>query len=148
MAQLFDDVFNAQGIHEMLFFNSKTVLIHSSIDELEKENESMYKRWLYLAKNKHSDKYAKNTKAQTVYEQNAINYPEFSRIAAITYAKVYVDNGTLKRYLKKIVNVDEFVVLSTFLEELYQISTEGIQSTPQFFPILCAYNNSHYESIH
>ena len=137
MAQLFDDVFNAQGIHEMLFFNSKTVLTQPDVDQLD---ESMLKRWLYLAKNKHNSKYPEDTKAQTVYEQNAIKYPEFSRIVAITYAKVYIDNGTLKRYMKKIVNDDEMIVLKTFLDELYQISTEAIQSTPQFFPILCGHN--------
>ena len=140
MAQLFDDVFNAQGIHEMLFFNSKTVLIHPTLDQLEKENKPMYDRWLYLAKNKHNDNYPEDTKALTVYEQNAINYPEFSRIVAITYAKVYVENGTLKRYLKKIVNEDEFIVLATFLDELYNISSEATKSTPQFFPILCGHN--------
>ena len=137
MAQLFDDVFNPQGIHEMLFFNSKTVLTHSNIDELD---ESMSKRWLYLSKNKHSDKYPKNTKAQTVYEQNAIKYPEFTKIIAITYAKVYIENGTLKRYLRKIVNEDEFIVLATFMDELYQVSSDATKSTPQFFPVLCGHN--------
>ena len=137
MAQLFDDVFNAQGIHEMLFFNSKTVLTQPNVDQLD---ESMLKRWMYLAKNKHNNKYPEDTKAQTVYEQNAIKYPEFSRIVAITYATVYVENGTTKRYMKKIVNEDEFVVLKTFLDELYQLSSDGAKSTPQYFPILAGHN--------
>jgi len=141
MAQLFDDVFNAQGIHEMLFFNSKTVLTYPTIELLEKENEPMFKRWLYQAKKFTTATDREDSKhMQEVYEQNAIKYPEFSRIVAITYAKVYIDNGTLKRYMKKIVNDDEMIVLKTFLDELYQISTEAIQSTPQFFPILCGHN--------
>jgi len=140
MAQLFEDVFNAQAIYDMVFFNSKTVLIHQQLEELKKEDKAMYNRWVYLAKSKHNDKYAKNTKAQTVYEQNAPNYPEFSRIVAITYAKVYMDNGVLKRYMKKILNEDELVVLTEFLEELYEMSTEAIQSNPQYFKILTGHN--------
>lgn len=140
MAQLFDDVFNPQGIYEMLFFNSKTVLLYPTIDQLEKENKALYERWLYQAKNKFDRNYPEDTKAQTVYEQNAIKFPEFSRIVAITYAKVYLENGTLKRYMKKVRDEDELVVLKTFLDELYKISTEAVQSTPNFFPILCGHN--------
>ena len=140
MAQLFEDVFNAQAIYDMVFFNSKTVLIEPSIDQLKEDNKPMYNRWMYLAKNKHNDKYPKSTKAQTVYEQNAIKYPEFSRIVAITYANVYIENGTLKRYMKKIVNEDELIVLSEFLSELYKISSEAIQSNPQYFKILTGHN--------
>lgn len=140
MAQLFDEVFNPQRIHEMLFFNSKTVLIYPTIEQLEKEDKAMYNRWLYQAKNKFNKNYSEDIKAQIVYEQNAINYPEFSRIVAISYATVYVENGTLKRYLKKIVNEDEFIVLQTFINELYQLSSEATKSTPQYFPILCGHN--------
>jgi len=145
MAQLFDDVFNAQGIHEMLFFNSKTVLTFPTLEQLKKENKAMFERWEYLAKNKHNNEYPEDTKAQTVYEQNAVKYPEFNEIVAITYARVYNENNTLKRYMKKIINEDEYIVLSTFLEELYMISTEAIQSTPQFFPILCGHNIISYD---
>jgi hypothetical protein len=140
MAQLFDDVFNPQGIYEMLFFNSKMVLIHPTLEGLEKENEAMYNRWLYQAKNKFNDKYPKNTKAQTIYERHAPYYPEFCKIVAITYGTVYSENGTPKRYLKKIVNEDEFTVLNTFMKELYVLSSEATKSSPQFFPILCGHN--------
>ena len=139
MAQLFDDVFNPQSIYDALFFNTKTVLLYPTIGELEAKDKSMYKRWLYQAK-KFNDNYPEDTKAQTVYEQNAIKYPEFSKVVAITHAKVYAENGVLKRYMKKIVNEDEFVVLSEFLGELYKVSTEAVQSTPHFFPILCGHN--------
>ena len=141
MAQLFEDVFNAQAIYDMVFFNSKTVLIHQQLEELKKEDKAMYNRWVYLAKkfttetDREDDEYMRE-----VYEKNAIKYPEFSKIVAITHAKVYIENGVLKRYMKKIVNEDEFVVLSEFLDELYKVSTEAIQSTPQFFPTLCGHN--------
>jgi len=142
MAELFEKVFNAQTIHEMLFFNIKSVLIHQNIDELITENESLWKRWSYLAKTKLSSKFPPETDQQVIYEQRAPYYPEFTRIVAITYATVYIDADTnsLKRYMKKIVNDDELVVLSTFVNELYLLSSEGTKSTPQFFPILCGHN--------
>jgi len=141
MAQLFDDVFNPQGIYEMLFFNSKTVLLYPKIDQLEKENKALYERWLYQAKKFTIESDRDDAEyMQETYKQNAIKYPEFSRVVAITYAKVYSEGGTLKRYMKKVRDEDELVVLKTFLEELYKISTEAVQSTPNFFPILCGHN--------
>lgn len=140
MAQLFDDVFNPQGIHEMLFFNLKSVLIYPTLVELEKNNKSLFERWNNLARTKYNNKYHENTKAITIYEQNAIHYAEFTKIIAITYATVYIENGTLKRYMKKIVNEDEYIVLATFIDELHQISSDGSKSSPQFYPILCGHN--------
>lgn len=140
MAQLFDDVFNAQGIHEMLFFNSKTVLTYRTLTQLEKENKPMYERWLYLAKTRYNADALGEDQYQTIYQKNAIKFPEFSRIVAITYATVYVENGTLKRYMKKIVNEDEVIILQTFLDELYQLSSDATKSTPQYFPMLCGHN--------
>lgn len=139
MAQLFDDVFNPQSIYDMLFFNTKTVLIYPTLEKLEKENKTLFERWLVQSK-RFNGKYSEDTKAQTVYEQNAIKYPEFSKIIAITYGKAYMENGVLKRYIKKIVNEDEFIVLETFIEELYKVSSEAMQSTPQFFLTLCGHN--------
>lgn len=149
MAQLFNDVFNAQSIYEMLFFNIKSVLIYPTFEKLETENKIMFEHWQCLAKTKYSDDiiYKKHTN-QKIYEQHAPYYPEFSRIIAITYATVYVENGTLKRYMKKIVNEDEYIVLTTFLEELYQLSSNATKSTPQFFPILCGHNIISYDIPH
>jgi hypothetical protein len=140
MAQLFDDVFHPERVYEMLFFSIKPVLIHPSLEKLEIENKAMYERWLYLAKLKYNDKYREDTYADIIYKQNAVYFPEFSKAVAITYGTVYVENGTRKRYMKKIVNEDEFIVLQTFMDELYQISSNGVQSTPNYFPILCGYN--------
>lgn len=140
MAQLFDDVFNPERVHEMLFFNVKPVLIYPTLEKLETENKPMYDRWLYLAKTKYKDKYPDDTIAETIYRQNAVYFPEFSKAVAITYGTIYMENGIRKRYMKKIVNADEFIVLETFMDELYQLSSNGIQSTPQYFPILCGHN--------
>jgi len=142
MAQLFEDVFNAQAIYDMVFFNSKTVLIYPTLEQLAKENKPMYDRWLYQAKKFITLKvdFEDDEYMQEIYQKHAINYPEFSRIVAITYAKVYSENNTLKRYMKKIMNEDEFIVLSEFLNELYTISTEAIQSNPHYFKILTGHN--------
>jgi len=139
MAQLFDDVFNTSGIYDMRFFNCKTVLTYPTLDQLEKENKPMYERWLYQAK-KFNKNYPEDTKATTVYEQNAIKYPEFSKIVAITYAKAFNEGGVIKRHVKRFANEDEFVVFSDLLDELYQISSDGTKSSPQYFPILCGHN--------
>lgn len=140
MAQLFDDVFNPQGIHEMLFFNLKSVLIYPTLEELETNNKSLYERWNYLARTKYYADALGEDHYQTIYEKNAVYYPEFTKIIAITYATVYIEDGTLKRYMKKIVNEDEYIVLATFIDELHQISSDGSKSSPQFYPILCGHN--------
>jgi len=140
MAQLFDDIFHPERIHGMLFFNVKPVLIYPTLEKFEAENKPMFECWNYLAKTKYNGKYSVDIKAQIVYEQNAIYYPEFSRVVAITYATIFLENGKRKRYLKKIVNEDEFIVLATFMEELYQLSSNAVQSSPQYFPILCGHN--------
>lgn len=143
MKQLFDDVFNAQRIYETLFFNVKSVLKFPTLTGLKKDNELMYERWLYLAKSKYGilEKDMDDIEyMQETYEKNAVYCPEYNKIIAITYATVYVDDGKVKRYMKKIVNDDEFIVLLTFMDELSRISSEGAQSTPNFFPNLCGHN--------
>jgi hypothetical protein len=82
---------------------------------------------------------------QSTYSEKAIYYPEFSRIAAITYASLYSDNGTLKRSFKKIVNEDEYIVIATFMDVLHLLSSEGVKSNPQFFPMLCGHNIINYD---
>jgi hypothetical protein len=140
MAQLFDDVFHPERIHEMLFFNVKPVLIHPTLERLEKENKPMFDRWNYLANKKYNANIVDSSYQQAIYEKNAVYYPEFSKAVAITYATIYMENGVRKRYLKKISNDDEFIVLQSFMDELYQLSSNGIQSSPQYFPILCGHN--------
>lgn len=140
MAQLFDDVFNPRSVYDMLFFNVKSVLIYRTLSDLEKENKPLFERWLYLERTKYKPKTQSSEETQMVYEKNAPYYPEFSKIVAITYASLYIENGTLKRYMKKIVNDDEFIVLQTFIDELYLLSSESARATPQSFPIMCGHN--------
>jgi hypothetical protein len=149
---LFDDVFNPQSIFDMLFFNVKSVLIYSTLKELEAKNPKMYERWKYLSKVKYNfDLDVIHAVASTmtddtpvygqkIYEDNAINYPEFSRILAITYATAYSESGELKRQLKKIANEDESIVIEQFMYLLDEMSKEDSKSSPQVFSILCGHN--------
>jgi hypothetical protein len=155
--QLFDEVFNKSAIYEMFFFNVKGVLIYQTLTELEKENKSMFDRWKYISKTKHG--FDMNTGhytagamrdetpeyAQKIYEENAVHYPEFSKIVAITFATVYYENDKLKRFFKQIVDNDESIVLKTFFDVLHQLSSDGAKSTPQQFPILCGHNIIGYD---
>lgn len=140
MGQLFDDVFNPERVYEMLFFNIKTVLSYPTLEKLKVENKPMFERWNYFAKIRYNVKYPINTEPEIIYNENAVYFPEFTKAVAITYGTIYVENGNRKRFMKKIVNEDEFIVLETFMNELYQLSSNATQSTPQYFPILCGYN--------
>lgn len=140
MAELFSEVFNPQMIHEMLFMNVKSVLTYPTIGELLEKEPEMGKRWESLAATKYNLK--SEAAEQIIYEENAVLYPEFSRIVAISYARVYIEDGTLKRQMKRIANDDEKVVLATFMDELHQLSSDGVKSNPQYFPTLCGHNIS------
>lgn len=148
--QLFEDVFNKATIYEMFFFNTKSVLIHQTIKELEEKNKPMYDRWNYLLQTKYNNipvgqMIDMAEYSQKKYEENATYYPEFCKIVAITYATVYVEKGIVKRFFKKIVNDDEFIVLASFIDVLHQMSSDSVKSSPQEFPILCGHNIIGYD---
>jgi len=154
---LFDDVFNPQNIFNMLFFNVKAILIYPTLKELEAKNPKMYERWKYLSKVKYNfDLDVIHSPASTmtdetmiygqkIYEDNAIQYPEFSKIITITYAIAYSEKGELKRQLKRITNEDEVVVIEQFMYLLDEKSKEDSKSSPQVFSILCGHNIISYD---
>jgi hypothetical protein len=146
--QLFEDVFNKASIYEMLFFNVKSVLIYSTLKDLEEKNKSLFDSWKDLAFNKHyPDKIYKDLVGdelrqfeESMYQNNAPNYPEYSRIITITYAMLYMENGTLKRSLKKFTGENEHNIIEQFMDILHQLSSDGELSTPKNFPMLCGHN--------
>jgi hypothetical protein len=142
---LFDDVFNRSAIYDTLFFNVKAVLIHPTLQELEANNKPLFERWQYLANTKYNANIVDSKHLQTIYENNAPYYPEYSRIVVISYAKLLIEDGKIKRTLKKIANDNEEIVLATFMEELHQISSDGSRSTPHVYPILSGYNIISYD---
>ncbi len=137
--ELFEIVFNRVAIYDMLFINTKSVLEYPTLDELKEKQPEMYERWKYIAETKHDD--VKLTHEET-YLKHAIQYPEFSKIVAITYASLYIDeaDGKLKRYFKAIHNNDERIVIETFMDVLSQLSSDGAQSTPQKQYLICGHN--------
>lgn len=136
----FNDVFNGQSIYETLFINIKSVLIYPTLEKLKEQNKSLHDRWIDLAKTKYNESGVHEILSQEMYENKGIYYPEFTKIVAITYATLYLEKGTIKRFFKKIVDNNEEIVIETFMDVLHQISSEGIQSNPQYFPTLCGYN--------
>ena len=158
--ELFVEVFNGASIYDMLFFNIKAVLEHPTLADLQEKNPALCEHWKYLSKSKHNIDIVdikpvpdiitdNNGQLQLLqnhmYQEKAIFYPEFSRIVAITYANVYFGEGKMKRFFKKIANEDEYIVLATFMDVLYQLSSEGVQSNPPYFPNLCGHNVINYD---
>ena len=158
--ELFDNVFNRIGVYDKFFFSIKAVLIYPTLDDLKEKNPTLFERWKYLSETKYNQKIVdvrpvpaiignENDKLQliqnNVYEEKAVYYPEFTRIAAITYATLYLEDGKPKRYFKKITNEDECLVIATFLEILQSLSTEGNNSSPKHFAPLCGYNLITYD---
>ena len=143
---LFNTVFtNKSSVYDMIFFSVKSVLEYPELEDLEKKNPNMFKRWLRLANTKYNAKYHGDTKAQTVYANHAPIYPEFSKILAITYGSVYSEEGTMKRSIKKISGEDEYVTVMSFIELLNNLSSEAVQSSPQYFPMLAGYNTMNFD---
>lgn len=147
MAELFENVFSPNKIYNTLFFTVKAVLRNETLEDLEKENPALHKHWEYLARIKYNNKYD-DIKAQTIYANHAVNHPEFNKIVAVTYGTVYLEDGKPKRFLKKIVNQNEFVVLRNFMDELHQLSRDGMHSNPKSFPTLCGYDISSHDIPH
>lgn len=140
---LFEEVFKKQSIYDMLFFNVKGVLIHPTLDDLKANDEPMYNHWITIADSKYgvSDK----TELELLYLKKAVNFHEYVKVVAITYATLYNENGQIKRDFKKIVNMNEAIVLETFMTELSYISSAAVKSTPNFFPPLCGHNIINYD---
>jgi hypothetical protein len=120
----------------------------------------MYERWKYLSKVKcnceinevHEVKSLITNESEAIqliqnhiYEDNAIQHPEFSKIVAITYATAYSEKGELKRQLKRIANDNEIVVIEQFMYVLDEISRDDSKSSPQIFSILCGHNIISYD---
>ena len=154
---LFDDVFNPQNIFNMLFFNVKAVLIYPTLTDLQAKNPKMYERWKYLSKIKYNFDFDATLAiastmtdeirilGQKIYEDNAIQHPEFSKIVAITYATAYSEKGELKRQLKRIATEKESIVIEQFMYVLDETSKNDSKSSPQIFSILCGHNIISYD---
>ena len=106
--EIYKEIFNATSIYDMLFINVTGVLEYPSLSVMLKENESMYNAWVNTSRGDNSEEY---------YLKTAIDYPEFTRIIAISYGSFHFDNG-LQRTFKRIVNENEYLLLATLFDDL------------------------------
>jgi hypothetical protein len=158
--ELFEEVFNRASIYDSFFMNIKGVLEYPTLDILKTDNPVLCERWKCLSETKYNQRITEIKAVPSiitshedalqliqndVYEKNAVFHPEFTRIVAITYANLYSKNGKTERFFKKIVSEDEFTILATFMDVLYQMSANGIQSTPNYFPAFCGHNITNYD---
>lgn len=140
--ELFDVAFNAASIKDMLFFNIKSVLEYPTLEKLKEANEPMYNRWEYISDEKFGDVDKPRTR---IYMDNAIYYPEFCKIAAISFGSIDFVDGKIVRSFKGIKNNDEAVNIEAFMSALHQESSDGKNSSPESYKMLCGYNISAYE---
>ena len=112
-----NDIFNKAAIYDMLFFNVKSVLEYPTLEDLEKAKPDMYENWKLLMIEKFN---SLTTTMSKLYEEYAINYPEYSKIITITYGKIFMNEnaGKVDRILKKITGFNEAIILETFFDVL------------------------------
>jgi hypothetical protein len=142
---LFNEVFNRASIYDMFFFNVKAVLIYPTLNELKEKNPVLYNNWQHLLTIKLN---LQNNFNDEIYQEKAIYYPEFTKIAAITYSSVSKEKnekGEPMRFFKKIVDKNEFIIIASFIDVLHQLSSDGMKSTPKYFPMLCGHNIINYD---
>ena len=144
--ELFEEVFNRASIYDTLFFNIKAVLEYPTLNNLQTNNPALYARWQYLIKTKFTESDLSDVEyMEQKYQEEAVFHPEFCKILAITYAKLLLEDGKIRRYFKKISNQDEFMVIATFMDVLHQLSTDAVNSTPQYFMTMCGHNIAGYD---
>lgn len=141
----FNTIFNKASIYEMFFFNVKAVLIYPTLNDLT-TNVELYNNWIKLSKFKYGlNDNSSQDDLNATYLEYAPNHTDYVKIIAITYATLYLEDGKIKRFFKKIINNDESSNIEHFFDVLNQISSDGVASQPQYFPTLCGYNIINYD---
>lgn len=144
--ELFETVFNKASIYDMLFFNVKAVLEYPTLVVLKEKNMPLYLDWnniaeiQYITDRMYVDEDRENDYLERIYNTHAVKHFEYVKIIAISYAKIFSEDGKLKRDFNKIVHDNEFVVIESFMKILNEISTEAVVSNPPVFNLLCGHN--------
>lgn len=135
---LYSDVLNMSSIHHTFFFKVIPVSEFENLDTLKENKPKLYETWIGLSKES-SEKQGMDD--NEYYIRYSPYYPEFSKILGVIYATIgYDENSKLVKDLKRIVYNEETTVLKNFFDILYQLSTDGNNSTPKDFKTLCGYN--------
>lgn len=155
--ELFESVFHAMSIYDMIFLNVKSVLEFPTLKALGEAKPEMQARWNYIAETYYSEKASAIINSsvedikdidEEIYKRFAVKYPEFMKIVAISYAKLYPDSTTelgMKRKIYKIAYNDEVKIIEEFMDILHSISSECSNANPPIFDTFCGYNIINYE---
>jgi len=143
--ELFELAFEKTIIYETLFFNIVSATTYPNVYEFKEKKPELFKQWELIAKskykiNEYDDNKAYMAMLNDTYLSKAIYFPEFTKIIGITYGTVEASDGKIMRHIKKIDDNSEFEIIKKFQQILHQISSDGVKSTPQYFPTLCGHN--------
>lgn len=140
---MYMSVFNKSSIYDVIFINVKGVLEYPTSTELKINNPQMFNNWKTIFKTKTGLEYdlSDGDIIQNAYVEYGSRIPELLKIVAITYAKVNIVNGVIKRDIKKISHSNEIDIIQSFMDVLRQ----QYDSTTQDQPIICGYNVIAYD---
>lgn len=145
--ELFDIAFSKNNIYYSLFFNIKSVTQYPDVYKLKINDPALFKQWEFIARTKYktdkiliSNEDAYMLILDDLYKLKGVYYPEFSKIVSISHATVNNKNNKIIRNIFKFSNEDEFTVIKSFNDILMQISSDGVSSSPEYFPTLCGHN--------
>lgn len=109
---VFKTVFDKSLLYDLLFLNVERVLEYPTLNELKINNPKLYNIWHQISKNRYE------RDDETIYQTKGILYPEFSKIACISYGIIYMKDDKISRMLKEINHLNEIQVLNEFIEML------------------------------
>ena len=118
---IFETALNPVNFYNYIFINIVPVTEYKNITELKNNNPKAHKIWAEICKTKynHSDPF--NVEGlNRLYMSKAVYYPEFSKIAAITTAKVEMQGDKIERYFQRFLDDDEEILLKNFVKYLYE----------------------------
>lgn len=139
------DIFNRAIIYNTIFFNIQSVTEYGDIDEFEKAEPDKYNTWVRMAEKRYKDEIPSDANLykstlNRFYLEKACFLPEFSKIVSICYATPKVENGELKRNIKRIIGDNESDIIIQFMNVLNEEYSIGHNERPPYIPILCGHN--------
>ena len=127
-------------IKNTIFFNIQSVTEYGDIKDFKEADPEKYQTWKRMAEKRYAKDIEEGVSLQTLYIEKACFLPEFSKIVAITYAVLSVDdNGNLKRNLEKMVGETEVELINEFCT-LLDMSYSATHNAKQAPYNLCGHN--------
>ena len=138
------DIFNTTEIYNTIFFNIQSVTEYGSIDDFKKEEPEKFNTWLRMAKKRYKEWFVDDKiepkDLNTLYLEKAFFLPEFSKIVAISYATLTIDNnGKQKRNIEIVRKETEIELIKEFCATL-QMAFSITHNAKQPPHTLCGHN--------